>query len=309
MDTSRRSFIGTLAALAAGAVPSEVCAQGLAGGAKMHCFGTRCDSIGLSTVFVSRNGHVAVVDGGCCYGTADGDFLFGKLMEMGGRVDRWYITHAHSDHYGALLTIMNRPDFKKLSIGELIFTFPPVEWILKVEPGNGVKKFLSAVKTHCSHIKVRKHVTGEVWRPDDSLAIETLHDLYTSDNLVNGNSICLTATMGSMRVLVTGDLTEAQGHWLMKKLGPERMKHDVCFLSHHGQSGADKEFYAAVAPETVIWPTPAWLWDNIWPKSFGGNRPSGLGTGPWKTNYTKCWMQELKIMKQHLLCRGDVTLG
>lgn len=318
----RRAFIGggiglvaTAAASARAARPEgaggeTVEVKGNFGGAKMYCFGTRSDTIGLSTVFVSKTGHVAVVDGGRDYcGGADGEFLFGKLMEFGGHVDRWFITHAHNDHFGALLTIMSRPDFRRLKIDELVFTFPPTDWILKYEKNSDVRKFLTAVKKYCGHIKVRKYVPGEIWRPDDSLSMETLHELYLEDHYVNGNSFCQTVTMGEHRILVTGDLTQAQGHWLMKKLPPERLKHDICFLSHHGQSGADKEFYAAVAPDTVIWPTPAWLWDNVWPKASDPDHPTGLGTGPWNTNYTKCWLQELKIMKQHLLCRGDVIFG
>ena len=279
------------------------------GGAKMYCFGTRCDAIGLSTVFVSKTGHVAVVDGGRDWGGKDGAFLYGKLMELGGHVDRWFVTHPHDDHYGALRTIMARPDFRKLKIDQLVFSFPKTEWILGCEKNNDVREFLADVKKYCGHIKVRRYVTGEVWKPDSSLAMETLNEPFLEDHLINGNSICQTVTMGEHRILVTGDMTKAQGRWLMKLLGSERIRHDICFLSHHGQNGGDKEFYAAVAPETVIWPTPAWLWDNIWPKSFGGNRPSGIGTGPWNANYTKCWLQELKIMKQHLLCRNDVIFG
>jgi len=317
---NRRGFLGcglgTLAAavLSPAAVRAEeekgtVRVEGDFGGARMYCFGTRCDAIGLSTAFVSKTGHVAVVDGGSYYGPADGDFLLGKLKELGGHVDRWYITHAHSDHYGALRTILEKPNLGGLKIDEIVFSFPPTEWILKLEADNHVRDFLAVLKKNGRKFKVRRYVTGEVWKPDDSLAMETLHDLFTADNLINGNSICQTVTMGQHRVLVTGDLTAAQGRWLMKQLGPKRLKHDICFLSHHGQNGADKDFYAAVAPETVIWPTPAWLWDNNWPKAFGSARPSGIGTGPWNTNYTKCWLQELKVMKQHLLCRGDVVFG
>ena len=319
--TNRRQFLGLGAgALAVSAVPRAIAAEqpgepctvevkGNYGGAKMYCFGTRCDAIGLSTVFVSKTGHVAVVDGGRSWGGLDGDFLFDRLVKFGGHVDRWFITHAHSDHHGALKTIMQRPDFRKLRIDELVFSFPDTEWILGCEKNNDVREFLGLVKKHCGHIKVRRYVTGEVWKPDGSIAMETLNEPFLGDHLINGNSICQTVTMGEHRILVTGDMTKAQGHWLMKRLGPERIRHDICFLSHHGQNGGDKDFYAAVAPETVIWPTPAWLWDNIWPKSFGGGRPTGIGTGPWNTTYTKCWLQELKVMKQHLLCRGDVVFG
>ena len=73
--TNRRQFLGLGAgALAVSAVPRAIAAEqpgepctvevkGNYGGAKMYCFGTRCDAIGLSTVFVSKTGHVAVVDG------------------------------------------------------------------------------------------------------------------------------------------------------------------------------------------------------------------------------------------------------
>jgi len=58
----------------------------------MICLANRSGTQMLSTVFVSKTGHVAVVDGGYY---KDGDFLFSKLMELGGRVDHWFITHAH----------------------------------------------------------------------------------------------------------------------------------------------------------------------------------------------------------------------
>ena len=80
----------------------------------------------------------------------------------------------------------------------------------------------------------------------------------------------------------------------MKKLG-SRLKHDIVFLAHHGQNGVAKEFYAAVKPEVAIWPTPTWLWDN--------NNGGGLGSGPWLTNFVKCWMQELGVKKNYLLVK------
>mgnify|MGYP003335887578 CR=1 FL=1 len=75
---NRRQFLGVGAgALALASCPRVASAangkddefptvevKGDFGGAKMYCFGTRCDAIGLSTVFVSKTGHVAVVDGG-----------------------------------------------------------------------------------------------------------------------------------------------------------------------------------------------------------------------------------------------------
>ncbi|MBQ6327898.1 MAG: MBL fold metallo-hydrolase, partial [Kiritimatiellae bacterium] len=104
------------------------------GGGKILCFANRGPSQMLSTVFVSKTGHVAVVDGGHF---DDGEFLYGKLKELGGRVDLWFITHPHSDHYGALDTILRRFGGEGISVGKLIFNFPALGWIARNEPKSG----------------------------------------------------------------------------------------------------------------------------------------------------------------------------
>ena len=53
-------------------------------------------------------------------------------------------------------------------------------------------------------------------------------------------------------------------------------------------------------PEVCVWPTPQWLWDN----DLGGTH--GPGSGPFLTNYTKCWMQDLGVRRQFLLTRDWV---
>ena len=58
-------------------------------------------------------------------------------------------------------------------------------------------------------------------------------------------------------------------------------------------SGLSFWFYAAVKPKAVIWHTPDWLWEN--------DVGQGPGSGPFKTNYTKCWMQELGVKEHHVL--------
>ncbi len=64
-------------------------------------------------------------------------------------------------------------------------------------------------------------------------------------------------------------------------------------MSHHGQHGAKKTFYAAVKPKVAIWPTAEWLWDN--------DAGKGPGSGPWKTNFVKCWMQELGVKRNYVV--------
>ena len=54
-------------------------------------------------------------------------------------------------------------------------------------------------------------------------------------------------------------------------------------------------------PEICVWPTPQWLWDN-------NHAGRGYGSGPWLTNYVKCWMQDIGVKRQFLLTR-DAALG
>ena len=68
------------------------------GGWTMYMFADRGNNVMLSTMFKSPSGKVVMIDGGW---PKDADFLVPALKELGGTVDAWFLTHAHSDHYGA----------------------------------------------------------------------------------------------------------------------------------------------------------------------------------------------------------------
>ena len=270
------------------------------GGGKMMCFANRGPSQMLSTVFVSKTGHVAVVDGGHF---DDGEFLYGKLKELGGRVDLWFITHPHSDHYGALDTILRKFGGRGIDIGLLVYNFADLEWIAHNEPKSSelMQKFLSLVNRNSGRIRVRKPAKGNVLALDGGVTFEILNDPYLigERDSVNNLSVASLVTMGGKRILVTGDLAVDSGNRLMAENGT-KLKCDICFMSHHGQHGVTKDFYKMASPEVVVWPTPDWLWEN----DIG----EGPGSGSFITNYTKCWMQELGVKKQYLLtCDCTIT--
>ena len=264
----------------------------LSGGGRVYALSSRIDSISLSTVFVSPEGKILVVDGGNLARGGDGKFLGDFLHKLGGHVDYWFITHAHGfithahgDHYGALVTMSEKPDFYGVTIGELIYSFPDREWMLQREPDS--RPYLT---NFCDNVlgKCLKDVT----RGDCSPGRVVQFGSWSFDN---NASVMISVKAGGKTWLETGDMGVEGGRDAMKKLG-SRLKHDIVFLAHHGQNGVDKAFYAAVAPEAAIWPTPSWLWDN----RVTNGTP---GSGPWRTNYTKCWMQELGVKKNYLLVK------
>ena len=270
----------------------------LSGGGRVYALSSRIDGISLSTVFVSPEGRILVVDGGHNYAGGDGKFLGDFLYKLGGQVDYWFITHAHLDHYGALVTMSERSDFYGVTIGEMLYSFPDRKWLLAREPGSvrHLNNFLDNVLgRRLKHIKRGDCSAGRIVK-FGSWSFEILNDPFHCDaNTINNSSVMISVRAGGKTWLETGDLGVEGGRDAMAKFG-SRLKHDIVFLAHHGQCGVDKDFYAAVNPEAAVWPTPSWLWDNRVEKGT-------YGSGPYRTNYTKCWMQELGVKKNYVLLK------
>lgn len=79
------------------------------------------------------------------------------------------------------------------------------------------------------------------------------------------------------------------------------LKADICQISHHGQNGCTREFYQAVSPETALWCTPEWLWNND-----AGNDP---GSGPWDTLTVRAWLADMGVKKNLVMKDGDQQLS
>lgn len=285
--------------LRTGTLPPATEAPYFGGGWQMFMYSGRTTDISLSTLFRSPSGRIVMVDGG--WG-ADGEFLLGEIKRLGGVVDAWFLTHAHRDHYRALGEILKKPGCGGLKIGRVVHNFVPLDFIAEVSPSGlpHVREFLDDLAK--SGISVEKPGVGHVFDFGEGLSFECLNepDLSMRRDAINNSSVCYRVINAGKSVLVTGDVSEEMGAKMLATLPPEKLKSDVCFLSHHGQMGASKEFYAAVKPEICIWPTPQWLWDN----DLGGTH--GPGSGPFRTNYTKCWMQDLGVKRQFLLTRDVI---
>ena len=270
------------------------------GGWTMYMFADRCNNVMLSTLFKSPSGKIVMIDGGW---PKDADFLVPALKELGGMVDAWFLTHAHMDHYGALSDILARPEQEGLTIKRVVHKFLPPDFIAETE--KSCYPFVTAFLNNLgnSGIIVETPKVGQEWDFGEGLSFECLndYDLTMKSNSINNSSICYRVMNGGKSIIVTGDIGWQMGDKLLKTVPKEKIKSDILFLSHHGQMGANKNFYEAVNPEICVWPTPQWLWDN----DHGGK---GYGSGKWLTNYVKCWMQDIGVKRQILLTK-DAALG
>ena len=272
-------------------------------GAKMICLTNHGLGPMLGIVFVSPEGRVAVVDGGH---VDDAQALKDILASVGGVVDHWFITHYHDDHFGALYGLMTKFADAMPRIKALHYTFPPDDWLKKYERncvgvGNNFRGQLLKNKLYARPLKC-----GDVFDLGGGTTFEVLNDfdLTITANPVNNSSLCLSVKHGGRSILVPGDLGEQGGDRLLKLI-PDRLPHEIVFAAHHGQSGVKKSFYEAVRPSVVIWPTPEWLWEND--ASYGKPGCSqGPGSGRFKTNYVKCWFQELGVKRHYVLSKSDM---
>ena len=301
MNVTRREFaamLGASATMGGGAgtdggvrgfeAISEFFAKG--SGVRMFCLGNHGKGPMFGAVFVGSDGKVVVFDGG----HIDDAVALGKLLHhLGGRVEKWFITHNHDDHFGALWGLMRDHVELLPKVGAVHYSFPPESWFKLHEPSCcGVSScFRGMLQRH----KLWPHPLhmGDMFNIGE-IKVEVLndYDMSITDNACNNSSICFSVRLGGRSILVTGDIGEQAGDRLLGEI-PGRLPHDVVFMSHHGQCGAKKSFYAAVKPKVAIWPTPKWLWDN--------DVGEGPGSGPWKTNFVKCWMQELGVKRNYVV--------
>lgn len=246
------------------------------------------NSIMESVVVVTPNRHVIVFDGGHY---SDAEHLVEIVRQFGNGVDYWFLSHAHDDHCGAIIELA-KSNPAALEIKNVLYAFPPQEWLAANETWS--KDETAAICSGVAALPWPKTILrkGDRFEVDGALVeLLNFYDLsIANSNSCNESSLVFSLKMGGKRLIFPGDIGPEMSKVLIDEYG-DALKADIVVLSHHGQNGATKEFYAKVAPEIAIWQTPSWLWDN----DSGG----GPGSGTWQTNYVKCWLQDLGIRRQY----------
>lgn len=249
----------------------------------------------MSYVITTKSGKLIVVDGGL---EADADKLRDIIVQKGGNVDAWLITHPHSDHVGAITKLLN-DGLGNIQIQGVYYHFLDNDWYTRNEAYRAqtvfdCKKAFEKLSPAQKHSEVKR---GDLIDLGDA-KIHILNSPYEfTFNSINNSSIAYRVDIDERRVLFLGDLGEVAGDNLLKDVGKEELKSDLVQMAHHGQYGVSKEVYKAINPNICLWNTPEWLWNN--------DNGDGVGSGSWLTLEVRAWMQELGVRKNYIIKDGD----
>lgn len=241
----------------------------------------------LSSIIVSKNGTVIVVDGGWTY---DADKLCQVIKRYGGKVDAWLVTHPDPDHIGALYRIM---DNNALQIQSIYCSLAPDEWYEMNSPDTSY--FVSLFKNLLDNYNTIQTNRNDIIHVGD-IQIYVLNDRYElNNNPVNNSSIVYKVIVDETDILYLGDLGYEGGEKLLCETPSYLLRSDIVQMSHHGQAGVDESVYKAIAPKITLWSTPHWLWTN------------NDGTGHYKTLETRNWIHDLGCIS-YTTANGDIYL-
>lgn len=277
---------------------STMASSGAGGVGELWMLGSTTGAQNLSIVIRSPHGKLIVIDGGW---EADADKLSSLILQQGGKVDAWLITHPHEDHVGALCAILN-DTVRKIKIDKIYCSLATPDWYRQVSPtGAGIADQLLNAFTKLPVGTVTNNIGRGTEINIDDVNIRVLNNrgVYTY-NGVNNSSLVYKIRVSGQSILILGDLAYDGGKDLIKTCSAAELKSDIVQMAHHGQQGVDQDAYALIAPTTCLWPSPAWLWNN----DNGG----GVGSGPWGTLKTRAWMDALGVKDNRSLKDGDVHM-
>jgi len=248
----------------------------------------------MSYVITTKGGEVIVVDGGL---PEDAPHLKEVLKSKGSKVSAWFITHPHSDHVGALTSIINE-GLDGITIENIYYNFADMDFYQRNEPYRA-DTVVAAIAAFEKLPSATLHITqkNEIVTVDN-VTVKILNNPYLiTHNAINNGSIAFRMEMGNKRILFLGDMGKEAGEMLTNEVSPEELKADYVQMAHHGQYGVDRNVYEMIKPTVAMWNAPEWLYNN----DNGG----GVGSGTWLTLEVRKWMEEIGVKENFVIKDGD----
>ena len=249
-------------------------------------------------VMRSSNEELIIVDGGR---DIDSNLVLEYIKRFGnGKVNHWFITHAHSDHVGALLDILEKED---IIIENIYYYFNSLEWY-KENDKRGFETEEKMIK-QLGNSKIKNRVecqTNQIIKIDniECEIIRIANEEIISSDAGNDCSMVFkfTATDVNKSIIFLGDAYTYASEELLEN--SEKLIADVVQMAHHGQYGVTQEVYNAINPEICFFNAPRGRYDN----NLNGQ---GYNTGTWQSVIVREWLAEMETIN-FLAADGDRTI-
>lgn len=262
-------------------------------GEEIYILSPRTEGQNLSIIVKTMSGELIIFDGGR---KEDAEFLANVIMDMGSKVNSWFITHSHDDHVGAIYEILDK--YKDdIFVENIYYKFPDFKWaydLLGNDAGaiplieERFEKYKSYIEEKKIEFEVKIH--DNIYMNDtyyiDGINVRVMNDMYQiDDDPINNSSVAYKVNIGDKALMILGDLSYEGGNRLLED-NPNNMKSNFVVMAHHGQGGVGKEVYDAINPEYCIWCTTHKIFNNLEDK--------------YETDNTKTWMTTKNIKKHYI---------
>lgn len=232
-------------------------------------------------IIVTDGGKVIAVDGGW---HGQSHELYRVLKMVGGKVDMWFMTHPHGDHYGSIIELFKIHN--DIEVGGFWHSSMMMNKdVMTEDEYTDAKKWYDFIKK--TYVPVRELAIGDQFKLDEvTIDILGIANHEITKNIINNQSVVFKVSDDDFSMMFLGDLGVEGGEKLLNMYG-DKLKSDAVQMAHHGQGGVERAVYENIAPTYAFWPTPDWLWENR------TERDTVPNTRNFKTPEVIKWMEEL----------------
>jgi competence protein ComEC len=207
---------------------------------------------GDSLFVVSPGGKTLLIDGGGAFGGFGGQtsrgidpgeeavspYLWSRGFQ---KLDVVALTHAHQDHLGGLMAILENFHVGQLWIGREVHSAA----LAKLEQSARVKNIPIEHETRADNFAL-DNVQGEIFWPENSSA-------DSSSEAKNDDSLVLGLRYQGRAILLPGDAEKDAEREMLSESSQDELQAEVLKIGHHGgRNSTTPDFLAAVKPRLGI---------------------------------------------------------
>ena len=216
---------------------------------------------GLGLIMRLPDGRFIICDGG--YTGDDRVYTALRNLVPEGKIviAAWFVSHPHTDHYGAFTDfLINHGGDKDIVLERVMLNFAEPDRYIALEvygdTVEDVRYIQKVMQENVPHVPVLKVHTGQTIDFGDC-AVEILYTMedHMPDDLrnINDSSMAMRVTLGGKTIMILTDTGYYSGPILDAMWG-DYLKSDMLQVAHHGQWPSVESIYHKIAAEVAIVP-------------------------------------------------------